>query len=208
MDDTDPGSRIWTKAVALTAVFLLGGTLGYVVGRPTHEPHAALSPGQVRVPQLGGLTASNARRVLERVGLRLRGVDVAASTDHPQGIVIAQNPAPQAVLGRADPVDVVISSGPGPPAGLTYVFAQSVLIPIDHVGTYRWTAPTVSMDRPPVSFGANTRVIGDADVSPYRIAPAPSGDPHATGMTVSFDVTRFRAPAWFVILRAYARQRG
>jgi hypothetical protein len=85
------------------------------------------------------------------------------------------------------------------------VFARSALIRIDHSGTDRWTSPAIALAGPPVSLGANTLVIGRADVSPYRVSPDPVSDP--TGVEVTFDVSRFRSPAWFVILRAYARQR-
>jgi hypothetical protein len=85
------------------------------------------------------------------------------------------------------------------------VFAWSVLIPIDHVGPYRWSSPVVALDGPPVSLGANTRVIGDAQVTPYQVAPVPART--GTGMTVSFRVTHFRRPAWFAVLRAFGRQR-
>ena len=203
MDDS--GTRIWTKAVALTAVFLLGGALGWVVGRPSHQPAATLSPGEVRVPELSGLSAPDARRVLEEVGLRVHTVRVEESGQHPDGIVIAQEPPADRTVHQTDPVDLVVSSGPGPPPGSRYVFAESVLIPIDHIGTYRWTSTQVALTGTPVSFGANIRVIGDATVSPYRIALVPGGA--TSGMTVTFEVRRFRDPAWFVILRAYARQR-
>jgi hypothetical protein len=43
-------------------------------------------------------------------------------------------------------------------------------------------------------------------VSPYRITTA-GDDPGATAVTVSVDVSSFTAPAWFVIERAFTRQR-
>jgi hypothetical protein len=80
-----------------------------------------------------------------------------------------------------------------------------VLIPIDHVGPYRWSSPAISLDGPPVSLGANTRVIGDAKVTPYQVAPEPART--GTAMAVSFRVTRFHRPTWFAVLRAFGRQR-
>jgi hypothetical protein len=204
MDDS--GARIWTKAVALTAVFLLGGALGYVVGRPSQlSVGPSLATGQVRAPELSGLTVEAATRVLSSLGLRVGRMDRETSREDPEGVVVDQQPRRGSILRPADAVDLVASSGPGPRAGPQYVFAQSVLIPIDHTGTYRWTSPSVVLDGLPASLGANTRVIGRADVSPYRISADP--ETGATGMGVTFQVTGFRSPAWFVILRAYARQR-
>jgi hypothetical protein len=61
------------------------------------------------------------------------------------------------------------------------------------------------MDGPAVSLGANTRVIGTAEVTPYQVG-ADAG-PTGTGLTVTFRVTRYRGSAWYAIVRAFGRQR-
>ncbi len=199
-------SPIWTKALALMLVFLLGGALGYLAGRPSRvDAPPTLGTDQVRVPELSGLTVEAATRVLESVGLAARAAAPQSSDRAPAGVVLDQHPGRGSILPRFSDVDLVPSLGPGPGVGPEYVFARSVLIRIDHTGTYRWTSPRVALAGPPASLGANTRVIGRADVSPYRVSPDPSAG--ITGMEVTFDVSRFHSPAWFVILRAYARQR-
>jgi hypothetical protein len=203
----DDGNRpIWTKAVALAAVFLLGGVLGYLVGRPSRiSPPPNLGADQVRVPELSGLTVEAATRVLDSLGLAARTAAPQSSDRAPQGVVLDQRPGRASILPRFSDVELVPSLGPGPGVGPEYVFARSVLLRIDHAGTYRWTSSAVALAGAPASLGANTRVIGRATVSPYRVSPDSTAG--ATRLEVSFDVSRFRSPAWFVILRAYARQR-
>jgi hypothetical protein len=81
-----------------------------------------------------------------------------------------------------------------------------VLIPLTHDGTYEWTSGKIALHGDAVSLGANTRVIGHAGVSPYRITTA-GDEPGVTAVTVSVDVSSFTPPAWFVIERAFTRQR-
>jgi hypothetical protein len=203
----DDGNRpIWNKAVALAALFLLGGVLGYLVGRPSRiSPPPNLGADQVRVPELSGLTVEAATRVLDSLGLAARTAAPQFSDRAPQGVVLDQRPGRASILPRFSDVELVPSLGPGPGVGPEYVFARSVLLRIDHAGTYRWTSSAVALAGAPASLGANTRVIGRATVSPYRVSPDSTAG--ATRLEVSFDVSRFRSPAWFVILRAYARQR-
>ena len=194
-------------AAALTAVFVLGGLLGYLVGRPSESPvpRGALSPGEVRVPSLTGLRVSDARRVLAPFDLHPYPTRTAHSVRFADGYVLAQMPAPGSGVEPPGSVGIQVSSGPGPPPGPMLIFARSVLIPITRVGPYRWTSPRVALDGPPVSLGANTRVIGHAVVTPYQVARA--GDANETAMSISFRVTSYRGPAWYAIVRAFGRQR-
>src|SRR5207247_9664386 len=88
--------RIWPLAVAFTAVFLVGGTLGYLVGRPSRSPlpRGTLLPGQVRVPNLVGLKAGDAVRVLAPLGLGARRTRVVPSAQQPTGVVVGQEVRP------------------------------------------------------------------------------------------------------------------
>ena len=201
------GTRIWPVAVALTVAFVVGGLVGYLVGRPSQSPpsRGQLLPGQVRVPNLVGLSARDAERILAPLGLRPRSTRTVSSRQHPSGIVVSQEVRPGSAVRPARAIGLVASSGPGPEPGPRLVFAWSVLIPIDHVGPYRWSSPAIVLAGPPVSLGANTRVIGNAEVSPYQVAPEPGTT--GMGMAVSFRVTRFHRPAWFAVLRAFGRQR-
>ena len=194
-------------ALAFTAVFVAGAALGYVVGRPTRSPaeHGALRPGQVRVPNVAGLTAGDARRVLAPLGLRVGGVRHIRSTTLPMSLVVAQAPPSGTAVRSSRAIHLDLSAGPGPVPGPVYIFARSVLIPINRVGPYHWTSPRVVLDGPPVSLGANTRVIGTAEVTPYHVSAAPRLG--GTGMAVSFRVNTYRGAAWYAIVRAFGRQR-
>jgi hypothetical protein len=202
----DPGSRVWPIALALTATLVIGGVIGYVIGRPSQSPALSgeLPEGQIRVPDVTGLSLGDARRVLGAVRLDIASVNRTSSSDQPRGIVLTQQPAPGTGVRAPNDVTATISSGPGPEAGPTYVFARSVLIPIGRSGPFSWTSGRVALDGPPVSLGANTRAIG-AETSPYRISSAPVRA--GTAISVKFDVKSFRKPAWFVILKAFGRQR-
>lgn len=202
----DPGSRVWPVALALTATLVIGGVIGYVIGRPSQSPALSgeLSEGQIRVPDVTGLSLGDARRVLRAMGLDRGSVNRTPSSDQPWGIVLTQQPAPGTAVRAPHEVKGTISSGPGPASGPTYVFARSVLIPIRRSGPFSWTSEPVALDGPPVSLGANTRAIG-AETGPYRISSAPVRT--GTAISVKFDVKSFRKPAWFVILKAFGRQR-
>jgi hypothetical protein len=112
MDDST--APIWRKAVALIAVFLLGGALGYLVGRPSRLPASTPGPGQVRVPALSGLTVEAAVRVLESLGLRTQQAGRQPSDRVPDGVVLDQRPRRGCILTGSGIVDLVVSSGPGP----------------------------------------------------------------------------------------------
>jgi hypothetical protein len=196
-----------TVAAVATATLVLGGFLGYVIGRPNTSPpvHGALRPGQVRVPDLRNLDTRDVRAILGPLDLQVGAIGLRQSQDLPRGIVLEQDPPGGSAAPAGQMVDLVASSGPGPGATALYEFDRSVLVPLTHTGTYAWTSDPIALDGEPVSFGANTRVIGRAAVSPYRITRAPGAG--SVAVTVSVDVSSFEAPAWFVIERAFARQR-
>jgi PASTA domain len=200
---------LWPTVAIATATLLIGGFLGYAIGRPNTSPpvHGALSPGQERVPDLRDVAAEDARAILGPLHLQVGVIGLRQSQEAPKGIVIEQDPPSGAAVPAGTPVDLVASSGPGPGAGARYEFARSVILPITHAGTIEWSSTPIALDGDPVSLGANTRVIGRAGVSPYRIAQSATALPGATTITVSVDVSSFRAPAWFVIEVAFTRQR-
>jgi hypothetical protein len=197
-----------TVAIAVTTL-LIGGFIGYAAGRPNTSPpvHGALQPGQVRIPDLRNIAAKDARAILGPLRLQVGAIGLRQSQAAPRGIVVEQDPPGGAAAPPGATVDLVASSGPGPGASAFYEFARSVLLPLTHTGTYEWTSGPIALDGDPVSLGANTRVIGHAGVSPYRISEPTSAAPGATEITVSVDVSSFESPAWFVIERAFTRQR-
>jgi len=197
-----------TVAIAL-ATLLIGGFIGYAAGRPNVTPpvHGALSPGQVRVPDLRAVAAKDAAAVLGPLDLQVGPIGLRQSQEAPTGIVIEQDPPGGTAVPAGTEIDLVASSGPGPGASALYEFARSVLLPITHTGTIEWTSDPIALDGDPLSLGANTRVIGHAGVSPYRVSVAKAEEPGTTAITISVDVASFRSPAWFLIERAFSRQR-
>ena len=204
-----PRARLgWATVVIAIATLLIGGFLGYAIGRPNEVPpvHGTLAPDEVRVPDLRNIAAEDAREILGPLRLQVGAIGLRQSQTAPKGIVIEQDPRGGDAVPAGQTVDLVMSSGPGPGPGATYEFARSILLPLTHTGTYEWISGEIALDGEAVSLGANTRVIGHAGVSPYRIAPA-TDEPGVTAVTVSIDVASFTEPAWFVIERAYTRQR-
>jgi hypothetical protein len=199
----------WPTVVIALATLLIGGFVGYAAGRPNAIPpvHGSLQPGQVRVPDLREIAAKDAQAILGPLHLQIGVIGLRQSQEAPKGIVVEQDPPGGAAVPAGTGIDLVTSSGPGPGASALYEFARSVLLPITHAGTYEWSSAPIALDGDPVSLGANTRVIGTAGVSPYRVAVSKTAPPGATAMTVSVDVASFRSPAWFVIERAFTRQR-
>ena len=196
----------WPTVLISLATLLIGGFLGYAIGRPNTSPplHGGLEPGQVRVPDLRDLDAKDTRAILGPLDLQVGAIGFRLSQAAPKGIVLEQDPPGGTAVPTGTTIDLVASSGPGPGAAPEFEFARSVLLPITHVGTYAWSSDPIALDGPAVSLGASTRVIGHAGVTPYRITRAPGG-PEVTAVTVSVDVSSFESPAWFVIERVYAR---
>jgi hypothetical protein len=199
----------WPTVVIALATLLIGGFIGYAAGRPNTSPpvHGELSPGQVRVPDLRETAAKDARGILAPFDLQVGAIGLQPSQAAPNGIVVQQAPPSGAVVPAGTAIDLVASSGPGPGASAAYDFAWGVLIPITHAGALEWTSDPIALAGDPLSLGANTRVIGAAGVSPYRISESKNVPPGATAITVSVEVSSFHAPAWFVIERAFTRQR-
>ncbi|TCJ15595.1 serine/threonine-protein kinase [Rubrobacter taiwanensis] len=67
---------------------------------------------EVRVPDLAGMSLSQAVSALEAAGLSFGSESYAPSAAAPQGTVIAQSPAPGSAVEPGTAVDVTISSGP------------------------------------------------------------------------------------------------
>ena len=100
-------------------------TEGYVI-RMYPEKHSILSPGDTveivvsvgkkdtytKVPDITGITVSNAIRILESYGLKL-GEQTAVASDLPVGYVVDQTPIKDQMVESGTTVDVSISSGDG-----------------------------------------------------------------------------------------------
>ncbi len=69
-------------------------------------------PERVTVPNLAGLSLTEAERALSEAGLKLGRRDETPSDTVPLGMVIEQNPAKGEEVERGTAVDVVVSAGP------------------------------------------------------------------------------------------------
>ena len=68
-------------------------------------------PGMVRVPDLVGLTFSEAEEELEQAGIRLGGVQEVSSETVPAGVIASQDPRPGRTLERGSYVYLTTSTG-------------------------------------------------------------------------------------------------
>lgn len=67
---------------------------------------------QVSVPSLRGRSTREAKFALERYGLKLGGVNYAASSDFPENTIMEQSISPESKVNRGSVVNVTISRGP------------------------------------------------------------------------------------------------
>ncbi len=95
----------------VTALLLVGFGLGYLVTAVILFPSQSVARGLVRVPDLVGLQAEEARARLERA--RLEYAEAPGLThSQPAGTVVAQEPLPGQMARPSAPVDVFLSQGP------------------------------------------------------------------------------------------------
>src|SRR3954447_4631222 len=104
----------WPTVGIATTTLVIGGFIGYAAGRPNVSPpvHGALSPGEIRVPDLRGVAAKDARAILGPLHLQVGPVGLRLSQEAPTGIVIEQDPPGGAAVPPGAEVDLVASSGP------------------------------------------------------------------------------------------------
>ncbi len=100
-------TAIWLGSLVAVVVVVLGAML-VLLRIFTPAP-----TDQVAVPDLQGLTISQATQLLKNTGLLLGDQLPQASTDHPKDTIISQSPARDILVSKASTVDIVISTGPG-----------------------------------------------------------------------------------------------
>jgi eukaryotic-like serine/threonine-protein kinase len=66
-------------------------------------------PAEIAVPDVRGMTSSQARDRLEQAGLTVGGVSTRAARNTPEGVVIEQRPAPGTLTPKEGRVDLVLS---------------------------------------------------------------------------------------------------
>jgi eukaryotic-like serine/threonine-protein kinase len=80
----------------------------FILGRSLFVTDSA---GEIRVPNLIGLTVAEAENELADVGLQLGSQESQPSDTVPVGRIISQDPDDGSTLSRGDRVDIVVSSG-------------------------------------------------------------------------------------------------
>lgn len=76
---------------------------------PARAPAAKKAAGLVRVPLLTNRSLNSAKRMLRRVGLRLRHISFGADEDKSPHWVLKQSPRPYRKVKRGSPVDLTIN---------------------------------------------------------------------------------------------------
>jgi hypothetical protein len=100
-----------TIARRLAVVLILGATFG---ASAMVTVYALFHSGQVRVPNVVGMTEDEARRTVERAGLTFKTRRVHFDAAAPQGAVSEQDPAANFPVKAGFQVKVDISKGPNP----------------------------------------------------------------------------------------------
>ncbi len=98
--------------LAAAGVTLVGLLIGYAVDVVVLFPSAGASTELVRVPELVGMAADEARSAVEETGL---GYAADGGLHHPRaaaGRVVAQDPLPEQMARRGTEVSVTLSLGP------------------------------------------------------------------------------------------------
>jgi beta-lactam-binding protein with PASTA domain len=72
-------------------------------------------PAPISVPDVIGMAASSAQRVIEAAGIRVGRTDTVRGGGAEVGVVLATRPSPGNGRPRGAPVDLVVSGGPGAP---------------------------------------------------------------------------------------------
>jgi beta-lactam-binding protein with PASTA domain len=148
---------------------------------PTVPPKTTPTPSADALPNLEGMTLSDARDVLG--GLGLRANVRMTSADRPRGIVLRQEPAEGTSAARETPVKLVVSSGPAPEAVTT-----AGVLPV--VG--RSASAAVAALRE-AGFETKIRLVTSTERAGLVVSQSPAGGATAKrGSSVRLDVARAR----------------
>jgi hypothetical protein len=192
-----PKRRGRAGVVAVSLILLLGLFAGYI--RLAHLPPFQLAKATVaKVPEVSGLSISDAKRVLSAFGFEQVRSRRKPSAAEPPGFVLSQRPSGDMRVPVTTPVSLTYSSGPGPRSSLSEVrLAHGVLIPITHNGSYSWLSRVVP-DTPPFKAGGGAiRFIGNVVARhTTRLVEAPGGVRWSFTLTVQ----RFSGPAWLEVI--------
>jgi serine/threonine-protein kinase len=80
----------------------------------TNTPTATPTPKSVAVPQLVGLGIQDATTLAKQKGFVLFELERIITPDYPEGVVVQQDPPPNAIYQQTKPISVRVSKGPPP----------------------------------------------------------------------------------------------
>jgi eukaryotic-like serine/threonine-protein kinase len=104
-----PRNRAWIWVVGLFVVLAAALAIAWALGAFDYG-------GDVKVPDVTGMTAANAETTLTTAGLRTGTVTQVQSTAGPQGTVVGQSPAAGAEVTKGSAVDLEVAGKPAPTA--------------------------------------------------------------------------------------------
>ncbi len=102
-----PRKNNTTFILVLVALLAVLAALLYLLARNLGMDETV----EVTVPLVEGLPEEEARRLLEGAGLEVGRIDRREDPDVEEGIVVAQDPAPEQVVEEGSPVDLTVSAG-------------------------------------------------------------------------------------------------
>ena len=109
--DPRPRRRGFGSMLAFFLLALLAFATGLLVFNNLVMPRLVHSVGEVRVPDLAGLTLEQAEQALQPTGLKLTRAGERFDPSVPRGQVISQDPAPETSVRGRKLVSVMVSQG-------------------------------------------------------------------------------------------------
>ena len=175
-NSTQKQGTVYKQQPAAFATVARGDTVQYWVSK---------GPAQVAVPDLAGLSQSQAEAAIRAAGLAVGTVTSQTSSTVPAGEVVSQAPSPGTKVDKGTSVSIVVSSGPPPTPSPS---PSLVLVP-SVLTMDQGTAETMLTDR---GFLVSvSKKSGTGQPPGTVVAQDPAGDTKATaGSTVTITVAK------------------
>jgi serine/threonine-protein kinase len=105
------GGARWRSALAMLGLAFVAFSIGVLVFNNLIMPRLIHSVGQVRVPDVTGLTLEQAEQALTPLDLKLSRAGERFEPSVPRGMIISQDPAPETAVRGRKLVTVLVSLG-------------------------------------------------------------------------------------------------
>ena len=129
--DTVPSGSVISQSPEAGSMVAPGSTVNVVISTGAGEAGAEIPEGSVAVPNIIGLTETQAKTALTASGLSWSSITEEKSDSVAAGLVISQSVEPDSVVSNGSSVDFVLSLGADGAAG--GMFAQDVQAPNGYV---------------------------------------------------------------------------